>query len=250
VLRANPHPTDGVNDSDARSQVQDLTLALRRLSHKLSSTEDALLSKTTELIDVQAQVIKAKAAADSAYELGARVRGREEAGLAREHHLQDKVVQLEEDARIMDIALKEYAALVREMETTKSTHVNGSSRKSEDVDEGTRISATLLEGQLTRSRLLAQFEVQTAHLEGELHAARTELEVTTSLLEAEKKGTAALVQELGNTKLALEKLHLEDGTAAKMVSRYMYVFCRTTPATPHCPTIQAIFANSYQRPSF
>ncbi|KAF8176771.1 hypothetical protein BJ912DRAFT_908972 [Pholiota molesta] len=221
ILRANPHPTDGVNDSDARSQVQDLTLALRRLSHKLSSTEDALLSKTTELINVQVEAIKAKAAADGAYELGARVRGREEAGLAREHHLQDKIVQLEEDARIMDIALKEYAALVREMETTKSTHVNGSARNSEDVDEGTRISATLLEGQLTRSRLLAQFEVQTAQLEGELHGARTELEVTTSLLEAEKKGTAALVQELGNTKLALEKLHLEDGTAAKMVSRYM-----------------------------
>ncbi|KAF9481948.1 hypothetical protein BDN70DRAFT_875738, partial [Pholiota conissans] len=221
VLRANPHPDDDTSESDARSQVQDMTLALRRLSQKLSSTEDALLSKTTELIHAQAEMVKAKAAAESAYELGAKVRGREEAALARERHLQDRIEQLEEDARIGDVALKEYAALVREMAAAKSSHTNGSATTAEEVDEGTRISATLLEGKLTRSRLLAQFEAETAKLETELQGARAEIEVTKSLLEAEKKVTAALVQELGNTKNVLEKLHLEDGTAAKMVSRYM-----------------------------
>ncbi len=53
VLRANPVPDDGARSSEARSQIQELTLALRRLSQKIESTDDALLSKTTELIHAQ-----------------------------------------------------------------------------------------------------------------------------------------------------------------------------------------------------
>lgn len=231
VLRANPHPDGGAHSSDARSQIQELTLALRRLSQKIESTEDALLSKTTELIHAQAETIKAKAAAEGAYELGARVRGREEAALARERELQNRIVQLEEDARIADVALKEYAALVREMETRRSSSIAEDGGDVEVVDQGTRISATVFEGKLTRSKLHEQFKAETDALQSETQRITNELEVSKSLLEAESKANAALVQELGHTKAALEKLHLEDSTAAKMVSRYMYAvfICRYLP---------------------
>ncbi|KJA24164.1 hypothetical protein HYPSUDRAFT_200683 [Hypholoma sublateritium FD-334 SS-4] len=204
VLRANPHPDDGAHSSD-----------------KIESTEDALLSKTTELIHAQTETIKAKAAAEGAYELGARVRGREEAALARERGLQNRIMQLEEDARIADVALKEYAALVREMETRRSSSVTENDDDVEVVDQGTRISATVFEGKLTRSKLHDQFKAETDALQKQSQQITNELEVSKSLLGAESKVNAALVQELGNTKAALEKLHLEDSTAAKMVSRYM-----------------------------
>ncbi len=77
------------------------------------------------------------------------MRGREEAALARERGLQNSVIQLEEDARIADVALKEYAALVREMETRRSTSVTEDVDDVEAVDQGTRISATVFEGKLT-----------------------------------------------------------------------------------------------------
>ena len=221
-MRANPVPDDGTRSSEARSQIQELTLALRRLSQKIESTDDALLSKTTELIHAQAEAVRAKAAAESAYELGAHVRGREEAALARERGLQNSVIQLEEDARIADVALKEYAALVREMETRRSTGVTEDVGDVEVVDQSTRISATVFEGKLTRSKLHEQFKSETEALQNETQRLANELEVSKSLLEAESKAKVALIQELGNVKAELEKLHLEDNTAAKMVSRYMY----------------------------
>ncbi|KAF8958054.1 hypothetical protein BDZ97DRAFT_2061939 [Flammula alnicola] len=234
VLRANPHPDASPTTSDTQTQIQELTLSLRRLSHKLSSTEDELLAKTTELVHAHAETLKAKASADNAYELGARVRGREEAGKVREQDSERKIRQLEEDMKMADVVINEYADLVREMEaklsatfSSESSHANGSAHTSADLEPGDVTSApkffatTLLESKLSRERLLAQFQDDSEKLEAELHRVSAEREVATSQLEAEKKGNEAIENELGLTKTELEKLHLEDGTAAKMVSRYM-----------------------------
>lgn len=226
VLRANPHP-DGSSNADTHGQVQELTLALRKLSHRITLTEDALLVKTTELICAQADTIKAKASAEGAYELGARVRGREEAALARERELQNRIAQLEEDGRMADVALNEYAALVREMENRRSSGVTKNSVDGVVPEEGPSISTIASEGKLAHSKLLQQFKAEISQLQSETRRLNSELDVMKALLKAEAECTTALTQELGSSKAALENLQLEDNTAAKMVSRYMYAgFCK------------------------
>ncbi len=52
-----------------------LTLSLKRLSDKLSLTEDTLLERTTQLTHANAELTKAKVAAEGAYALAAREGG-------------------------------------------------------------------------------------------------------------------------------------------------------------------------------
>jgi hypothetical protein len=214
VLRANPHTN---SSSEAQSQVQELTLSLRRLSHKLSLTEEFLFAKTNELIHAHAESVTAKANADNAYELGARVRGREEAGKVRERDLERKVVQLEEDLKMADVVMKEYAALVRGMEakSSESGHSNG------DIPQ--TLAATFSESELSRERFLLQFRTDSEKLHVQLEDVTAKLEKATAQLAAATSSNQAIRAELGRTRTELEKLQLEDGTAAKMVSRYMYV---------------------------
>jgi len=214
VLRANPHTN---SSSEAQTQVQELTLSLRRLSHKLSLTEELLFAKTTELIHAHAESVTAKANADNAYELGARVRGREEAGKVRERDLERKAVQLEEDLRMADVVMKEYAALVREMEakSSESGHSNG------DIPQ--TLATAQNESELGRERLLLQFRTDSERLHVQLEDVTTKLEKATAQLAAATSSNQAIRAELARTRTELEKLQLEDGTAAKMVSRYMYV---------------------------
>jgi hypothetical protein len=214
VLRANPHTN---SSSEAQSQVQELTLSLRRLSHKLSLTEEFLFAKTNELIHAHAESVTAKANADNAYELGARVRGREEAGKVRERDLERKVVQLEEDLKMADVVMKEYAALVRGMEakSSESGHSNG------DIPQ--TLAATFSESELSRERFLLQFRTDSEKLHLQLEDVTAKLEKATAQLAAATSSNQAIRAELGRTRTELEKLQLEDGTAAKMVSRYMYV---------------------------
>lgn len=113
ILRANPHPDASPQAHPAVLQVQQLTLSLRRLSDKLSLTEDALLTRTTELTHAMGEATKAKHAAEGAYELAARTRGREEAGKVRELELEWKVKAAEESVRMSDLVVNEYADLVR-----------------------------------------------------------------------------------------------------------------------------------------
>ena len=214
VLRANPHTN---SSSEAQSQVQELTLSLRRLSHKLSLTEEFLFAKTNELIHAHAESVTAKANADNAYELGARVRGREEAGKVRERDLERKVVQLEEDLKMADVVMKEYAALVRGMEakSSESGHSNG------DIPQ--TLATAQSESEFSRERLMLQFRTDFEKLHLQLEDVTAKLEKTTAQLAAATSSDQAIRAELGRTRTELEKLQLEDGTAAKMVSRYMYV---------------------------
>jgi hypothetical protein len=168
-------------------------------------------------------LIKAKANADNAYELGARVRGREEAGKARERGLERKVMQLEEDLKMADAAIKEYAALVRGMEAKLSSSESGNSNGDAKNDASQIIAATLAESKLSRERLLHQFQADSELLHLQLENTAAKLDKTTAQLEAESSGNEAVRSELGRVRTELEKLQLEDGTAAKMVSRYMCV---------------------------
>ncbi|PPQ82812.1 hypothetical protein CVT25_009190 [Psilocybe cyanescens] len=210
ILRAHPHPNGQASTTESQNQVQELTLSLRRLSHKLSLTEEALLAAHIGLANAHAATTKAAANADNAYELGARVRGREEEGLIRQRDLECKIKKLEEELKMSDGVVQEYASLVRSMEAQSSSEAQTS-----------YLQESLKEGRLGLDRLLSELQGECDALARKLDENTAELEVCKSKLEAERKGNEAVQAELGRTQTELSKLQLEDGTAAKMVSRYM-----------------------------
>jgi hypothetical protein len=116
TLRAHPHPDVSLQANPSVLQVQQLTLSLRQLSDKLSFAEDALLARTTELAHARGEVARARLVVDGAYELAARTRGREEAGIVRATELEWKVKAAEEAMKMSDLVVNEYADLVRSFE--------------------------------------------------------------------------------------------------------------------------------------
>ncbi|KAG6845273.1 hypothetical protein H0H87_011682 [Tephrocybe sp. NHM501043] len=210
VLRAHPHPDAAPQAHPAVAQVQQLTLSLRRLSDKLSLTETALLERTTELSHVTAEATKAKLIAEGAYELAARTRGREEAGKSRELELEWKVKVAEESAKMSDLVVKEYADLVRSLEAKQPREKN--------LIDG------LAEGKLGLQRLLSECSAESARLQKELLEAQGALAVAESHRDSDKKFTEKCRVDLAQAQFELQQLKIDDNAAAKMVSRYMYVY--------------------------
>ena len=213
--------------------MQQLTQSLRRLSEKLTLTEDALSSKTAELAKANADLLKARLATENAYELAARVRGREEAVMIRETELQWRLKSAEEEKMISLVAVGEYASLVRSMEarmglgstaTLVSPDGTGEPEKHYCGDTlSVALANSLAEEKLGLKRLLSEFHSDTDELHRQLGQLRGELEVVKSNLDAERKGTHTLHLELAKSQAELHMLKIDDNTAAKMVSRYMYV---------------------------
>ncbi|KAG6872405.1 hypothetical protein C0995_009995, partial [Termitomyces sp. Mi166 len=223
ILRANPHPDASPQAHPAVAQVQQLTLSLRKLSDKLSLTEAALLERTTQLSHTTAEAGKAKLTAEAAYELAARTRGREEAGKLRELELEQKVKAAEEAVKMSDLVVNEYADLVRSLQDDKSHE---------------RLVDGLAEGKLGLQRLFKEFNVETTRLQKELLEAQQALAVADSQRNSEKKHLEQSRVELAQAQFELQQLKIDDNVAAKMVSRYMYVFFpfvfpNLTPPPPH-----------------
>ncbi|KAF9524456.1 hypothetical protein CPB83DRAFT_897854 [Crepidotus variabilis] len=193
----------------SQMHVQELTLSLRKLSEKLTLTEEALLEKTTSLVNAETDSIKARVAQDAAYELGATVRGREEAGKLREWDLELKISTLEEQLRMSDAVVGEYAALVRGME--------GRTKNSTD----STISSVLPQNKLDLQHMVEKFQQEHVETLQELERTRSILDVVNAKLNGQRTGEEALRAEYGRTRTELERLKIDDGTAAKMVSRYM-----------------------------
>lgn len=233
ILRANPHPDASPQAHPAVLQVQQLTLSLRRLSDKLSLTEDALLARTAELTQAMGKATKAKLAAESAYELAARTRGREEASKVREVELEWKVKAAEEAAKMSDLVVNEYADLVRALNTkggqgpTKHSRANSTSSALE-LEEGPTtdigmmtLAENLSQGKLGLQRLLAEFSGETEKQQTELLRLHGEVDTAEARCEAERKSSEQCRVELANARFELQSLKLDDNAAAKMVSRYM-----------------------------
>ena len=214
--------------------MQQLTLSLRRLSEKLTLTEDALSNKTAELAQANADLLKARLAAENAYELAARVRGREEAAVIRETDLQWRLKSAEEEKMMSLVAVGEYANLVRSMEarmglgststlvSPDGTKVEGDLEKHYSGDTSSvALANSLVEGKIGLKRLLSEFQSDTEELHHQLEQLRGELEGLKSTYDAERKGTHTLHQELAKAQAELHMLKIDDNTAAKMVSRYM-----------------------------
>jgi hypothetical protein len=236
ALRAHPHPDASPQAHPAVTQVQQLTLSLRRLSDKLSLTEEALLTRTMELARATGESSKAKLAAEGAYELAARTRGREEAGKVRETELEWKVKAAEEAVKMSDLVVNEYADLVRSLEakagmrtpahsrsdsSPSSLHDAGAAESSAAATGPKPLASSLVEGKLGLQRLLSEFSTTTEKLQIELIRLHGELAASEAKCEAERRNAELVHDKLARAQFELEKLKVDDNTAAKIVSRYM-----------------------------
>ncbi|KAG8217952.1 hypothetical protein J3R82DRAFT_6123 [Butyriboletus roseoflavus] len=215
ILRAHPD----VPPHPAEAQVHELSLALRRVSDKIALTENTLLERTSELIDARSELVRARHTTDGAYELAARMRAREEASKARERELKFRAYASEEERKMVDLVVQEYADLVRNLEGRKSVNNTPS------ISDGSASTITLVDnlqdGKSTLHRMLTAFDTESEQLHvaiAELNAKVSDLQMT---LDAERVTASHDRTLLSQTKTELDRLNLEDQTAAKMVTRYM-----------------------------
>lgn len=214
-LRANPDLTP----HPATLQVPELTLALRRLSDKLTYTEETLLTRTNELAQAYNDLAKAQADATAAHELTDRARTREEEGKTRERDLERKARAAEEERRLADLALQEYADLVRNLEGRQSKSA-APPRQSNGSTNATPLDS-LAEGRSGLQKLLEEFNSDTERLSLEISRLQAENESLKEKLEAERAIADTDRKRFAETSLELDQYKADDNTAAKMVSRYM-----------------------------
>lgn len=213
-----PHP--------ASLQVPELTLALRRLSDKLTLTEETLLGRTTELANALSELGKAKHEVEGAYELAARTRAREEDGKVQRRDLERRLRSAEEERKMTDNVVREYADLVRTLEGRKSATSSNTSSSSSMIN-GTESSKGLVDGlkdgKTGLQKLLEEFNEETEKFEKEIERLHSELEISEAKHDAESKAGERDRIELAHARAELAKLQADDNAAAKMVSRYMCV---------------------------
>ncbi|KAL4064805.1 hypothetical protein V8B97DRAFT_1201403 [Scleroderma yunnanense] len=213
VLRVNSQ----VPSHPAERQVQELTLALRRVSEKIDLSERALLERTGELTTARSDLVKARHEAEGAYELASLLRSREEEGKARERALQAKARASEEERKMVDLVVQEYADLVRSLEGRKSASIvnaSGVASAATPIDDLNDKKAGL-------QKLLAEFAQQTGDLETTVMDLQSQISFIQVSLNAERKTSIHDRNLLSQAQTELDRLRLDDQTAAKMVTRYM-----------------------------
>jgi hypothetical protein len=164
----------------------------------------------------------------------------------------------EEEGRMMDRAVGEYADLVRALERRQSlpssppppppkespAHTASASNGKHAEEDGSGVSTleALRERKEELRELAGEFEGAGEVLRDEIGKLRGELEEARTELEAERKAAQEERARLSSALTELELLKHDDNAAAKMVSRYMYAHSpsshrlpyQTTPP-PHAP---------------
>ena len=224
ALRAHPDTTP----HPAELQLQELTLALRCASDKLTLAEDALRTRTSNLADVQGAAARADHAAENAFTLAAGARAREEDAMARERSLILRLRVVEEEGRMMDRTVQEYADLVRGLERRQGLPSSpphgstGGASKRTSSEHGDSGPMDILQEEKAELRKLAEeFMGENEALRDEIERLQVELEGTRAELEAERKAAEEERTQLSNALMELQLLKHDDNAAAKMVSRYM-----------------------------
>ena len=226
ALRAHPDTTP----HPAELQIPELTLALRRANDKLTLAEDALHTRNSQLADVQGAAARAHHAAENAFALAADARAREEDAVARERALILRLRVAGEEGRMTDRAVRDYADLVRDLELRQglpsSPPPGGTgafNRRSSEHDDAGPIEA-LEEEKAELRKLAGEFVGENEALRDEIGKLQVELEGTRAELEGERKAAEDQRVQLSHALTEIELLKHDDNAAAKMVSRYMYVF--------------------------
>ncbi|KAH9981756.1 hypothetical protein BJV74DRAFT_74892 [Russula compacta] len=256
ALRAHPDSTP----HPAELQLPELTLALRRASDKLTLAEDALRARTAQFVDMQGATSRAHYAAESAFGVAAAARAREDDALERERGLALRLRTVEEEGRLMDRVVREYADLVRTLERRQSlpvsssssslssspppptpppkhspapapasrTHASNGRSLGQQDRSGTSIFGALQEQRAGLNRLAEEFEGVNEALRDEIGRLQVDVEGSRAELDAERKAAEEERLRLSNALAELERLKHDDNAAAKMVSRYMKFSQNTT----------------------
>ncbi|PVG02896.1 hypothetical protein CPB86DRAFT_779767 [Serendipita vermifera] len=119
LLRANPDATP----SSATIQVSELTLALRRVSDQLLQSEDALREQGEQFKQAINAEKRAQYEAQEAMEAVNAARAREQEAKAQLREVKTELVKKEEERKMTDLVVREYADLVRTMEGRASVSV-------------------------------------------------------------------------------------------------------------------------------
>lgn len=193
------------------------------MNDKLSGTEDTLLARTNELARALADVAKGKHGLENAYALAAHARAQQEEGMARERELKRRLRAVEEERDMSDRVVREYASLVRSLERKQTpssppAEPNGHGRS---LSIASNMSEILQDGRGSVHKLVAEFTAESEALETDIGRLHAQLEVIERERDVERKVADFDRTELARTRVELEKLHIDDTTAAKMVSRYM-----------------------------
>ncbi|KAJ3537649.1 hypothetical protein NMY22_g5510 [Coprinellus aureogranulatus] len=220
ALRQTPHPSTLPQSHPAVSQVQQLTLSLRKLSDQLTHTEASLLTRTTELTHARSDLNKAKIQEEKAYELAARIRGREEALSARVHEMEWKVKEAEEREKMAEVVIGEYANLVRKLEG-RAAKKSASEKSLPNGSAGVVLEDGLTQGKLGLKRLMGEMEEEISGMRRQLESLQVEKEELVGRVEVLVKAAEADRAAKGQADFELDKMKVDDNTAAKMVSRYM-----------------------------
>ncbi|EKM55118.1 uncharacterized protein PHACADRAFT_143061 [Phanerochaete carnosa HHB-10118-sp] len=220
VLKAHPD----VAPHPAALQVQELTLALRRLSEKLTSTEDILLLRTTELTHARSDLHTAQLDSEAAHTLTVQAYIQIDHERQKQRELERRIRSAEEERRLADLVVQEYADLVRNLEG-RNTKVSPSplplATRGSATDSSTTLINGLAEGKLGLHKLLVEHHAETEKLAAHATKLSDENEFLKTQLDVERKRSEADRESLAKLLLELDKCRLDDSTATKMVSRYM-----------------------------
>lgn len=220
VLRAHPE----IPPHPAALQVQELTIAHRRLSDKLTLTEGALLEYTAELAHARSDVTKSRHEIEATSKFVERLQTELKDAHAKERELGRKARAAEEERKLSDLVVQEYADLVRNLEGRPRPSTPSASTFSLD-SANNNSSATLVdslsEGKSGLQKLLEEFNSETERLETEIINLQGQINQLQVQLTAESRRAEDDRVETAQAQFELEKHKIDDNTAAKMVSRYM-----------------------------
>ncbi|KAH9930674.1 uncharacterized protein B0H18DRAFT_992985 [Fomitopsis serialis] len=222
TLKAHPDTTP----HPASLQVQELTIAHRRLSDKLTDTEEALLARTTELVNAQSDFARIQNSVDAAHELAAQRQGQVQVAQAKQRELERKLRSAEEERKLSDLVVQEYADLVRTLEGRPKTQAASASTTSFPLgNAGNNSSTTLVdslsEGKSGLQKLLGELNGEHEQLSAEISRLQGELGSLASELDVERNHGLDDRAQLAQSLVDMERYRIDDNTAAKMVSRYM-----------------------------
>ena len=182
--------------------------------------------RTKEAVDVRSELAGAQHEVDAARALAAEACAREEEGLARERELERKVRAAEEERRMADLVVQEYADLVRKLEgrsKVPSTPPAAPSATHQRNGSVTSLVDNLTEGRLGLQKLLEEFNGRNERLQAEIAKLHGDNGLLYKELEVARQGAEHDRAELAHALHELDKYRADDNTATKMVSRYMCV---------------------------
>lgn len=224
LLRSNVEPVQ------ASRQATELSLALRRLSDKLSSAEHSLLEKTSECLQVTSALNRSKIELTSVQNHIKNNQALIEGYSQKEAHLNMRCKAAEEETKMATKVIDDYAALVRSLQRDLVLAKNlekGSVVAAPPGGENCRSTAIFDSFQNSRNslhQLLSEANAETSTLHLEISRLHNELSAARSDLEAEREVSRIDRQRLANALLEIERHKTNDMAAERMVSRYMSVF--------------------------